>query len=110
MPIIPPDLREKPQSKNGPGSLGFVFISLFLVISSAQVDENRIYQTDSLGNIQYHKPSYTIQNDGRIIETDPIGNKQYHKQQYQIKGDRIYQIDSLGNIQHHKPQAVIKRE
>ena len=64
-----------------------------LITLSAYADEKRIYQTDPLGNIQYNKPSQTIQNDGRIIQTDPYGNKQYNKQQYQIKGDKIYQTD-----------------
>lgn len=85
-----------------------LFISLALFVSSVQADEKRIYQTDSFGNIQYHKPSYTFQKDGRIIETDPMGNKQYHKQRYQIKGDKLFQIDSQGNIQYHKPKFVIK--
>ena len=84
------------------------FSLMMLLIQSAHTEEKRIYQTDSLGNIQYHKPSYSLQKEGRIIETDPIGNKQYHKQQYQIKGDKIYQIDSLGNIQYHKPSLTIK--
>jgi len=79
-----------------------------LVTMPAHADEKRIYQTDSIGNIQYNKPSQTIQNDGRIIQTVPIGNKQYDKQQYQIKGDRVYQSDSAGNIQYNKPQLKIK--
>jgi len=65
-------------------------------------EENQIYQTDSVGNIQYQNPSYIIQKDGRVIQTDPIGNKQYNKQQYQIKGDKIYRTDSVGNIQYHQ--------
>ena len=81
------------------GSLLFGLISF-----TVQAQEQRIYQTDSLGNIQHHKPSYTVRKDGRIIQTDPYGNKQYHKQQYQIKGDKIYQTDSVGNIQYHKPK------
>lgn len=80
----------------------------WLVAISAHADEKRIYQTDSIGNIQYNKPSQTIQNDGRIIEIDPYGNKQYQKQQYQIKGDKIYQTDSVGNIQYDKSQRRIK--
>lgn len=75
-----------------------------LITLSAHADEKRIYQTDSLGNIQYNKPSYTIQKDGRIIETDAVGNKQYDKQQYQIKGDKTYPVDSLGYIQYNKPK------
>ena len=79
-----------------------------LITSSAHADEKRIYQTDTIGNIQYNKPSYTIQNNGRIIQTDPIGNKQYDKQQYQIKGDKIYQSDTVGNIHYDKPQFLNK--
>jgi hypothetical protein len=75
---------------------------------SAISEEQRIYQIDSLGNTQYHKPSFSIRKDGRMIETDPLGNKQYHKQQYQLHGDKVYQTDSLGNIQYHKPQLKMK--
>ena len=39
----------------------------------------------------------------RIYQTDSVGNKQYHKQQYQIKDGKVYQTDSVGNIQYHKP-------
>ncbi|MDY0014437.1 MAG: hypothetical protein RBS40_16295 [Rhodocyclaceae bacterium] len=80
-----------------------ITVASILPVTTASADEKRIYQTDSVGNIQYHKPSYTVRQDGRIIETDSVGNKQYHKQQYQIKGDRVYQTDSVGNIQYHKP-------
>jgi hypothetical protein len=88
--------------------LAFKLLLFGLITLSTHADEKRIYQTDSLGNIQYNKPSHTIQENGRIIQTDPIGNKQYHKQQYQIKGDTVYQTDSLGNIQYDKPQQKIK--
>jgi hypothetical protein len=84
-------------------------LSLFALLAlSAHAEEQRIYQTDSLGNLQYNKPSLVIQKDGRVIETDPIGNKQYQKQQYQIKGDKVYQSDSVGNIQYHEPHRQIK--
>jgi len=82
-----------------------ISISLFAFLPlSAHAEEKRIYQTDSLGNTQYNKPSYTIQKDGRIIQTDAVGNKQ----QFQIKGDKTYPVDSLGNIQYHKPQFKSK--
>ncbi len=80
----------------------FVAISILLA-GTTSAEDKRIYQTDSVGNIQYHKPSYTVRQDRRIIETDSVGNKQYQKQQYRIKGDREYQTDSVGNIQYHKP-------
>ena len=86
--------------------LGLQVLALFA--EPAIAEEKRIYQTDSLGNIQHHKPSYSIRNDGRIIETDPLGNKQYHKQQYQIMGEKVYQTDSLGNIQRLEPHLKAK--
>jgi len=76
-----------------------IVVFSFLYSSSVIAE---IYQTDSVGNIQYQKPSYTVRKDGRVIQTDPIGNKQYNKQQYQIKGDKIYRTDSVGNIQYHQ--------
>lgn len=90
-------------------NVGLGSIGLFLSATIAIAEESRIYQTDSTGNIQYHKPSAVVQESGRIIETDPYGNKQHHQQQYQIKGDRIYQTDKFGNIQYHKPHGVVKK-
>lgn len=81
---------------------------LLLLVLNVSADEARIYQQDSTGNTQYHKPSAVIQKDGRIIETDSVGNKQYHKQQYKIKDGKMYQTDSVGNIQYHKPHSVIQ--
>jgi len=81
----------------------FFALVLMLPMTSMSAEEKRIYQTDSVGNVQYHKPSYVVRQDGRIIETDSVGNKQYHKQQHQIKDGKVYQTDSVGNIQHHKP-------
>lgn len=83
--------------------------ALLILVLNVSAEEVKIYQKDSAGNTQYHKPSAVIQNDGRIIETDSVGNKQYHKQQYQIKDGKVYQTDSVGNIQYHKPQAVIRK-
>ena len=83
-----------------PSTISFSLFLSSLLTFSAHADEQRIYQTDSLGNIQYNKQSYAIQKNGRIIQTDPIGNKQYDKQQYQIKGDKTYPVDSLGNTQY----------
>lgn len=79
-----------------------------LSLATASADEKKIYQTDSVGNIQYHKPSYTVRQDGRVIETDSVGNKQYHKQQYQIKDGKVYQTDSVGNTQYHKQDFTHK--
>ena len=82
---------------------------MLLLVLKVSAEEVRIYQQDSAGNVQYHKPSAVIRKDGSIIETDSVGNKQYHKQQYQIKDGKIYQTDSVGNIQYHKPHGVIMK-
>lgn len=91
-------------------------LRLFLIVAGlcsgyavAWADEVRIYEQSSTGNIQYHKPSAVIQQNGRVIETDQFGNKQHHKQQYQIKDGKVYQTDSVGNIQYHKPKGVMKK-
>jgi len=81
---------------------------LTLLTVAAHAGEQRVYQQNSAGNIQYNKPSYAARKDGRIIETDAIGNKQYHKQQYQMKDEKIYQVDSIGNIQYNKPRFLVK--
>jgi hypothetical protein len=44
------------------------------------------------------------QQDGkRVYQSDAIGNIQYHKQSWVIKGGKLCPTDTLGNIQHHKP-------
>ena len=43
----------------------------------------------------------------RIVQTDSVGNKQYHKPQYVVKDNKVYQTDSVGNVKYHKPQLVI---
>lgn len=85
-----------------------IFCAFVMFSMNISAIEAIIYQQDAIGNIEYHKPSYAIQNNGRIIETDTIGNKLYHKQQFQIKGGKIYQTDSVGIVQYHKPQLIIK--
>ena len=88
-----------------------LLIPLFVLFSAlCHAQEQRIYERDAMGRIQYHKPSYVVQDNGRVIETDAIGNKQYHKQQYQIKDGNIYQVDSLGNTQYHKPSLTVQKK
>lgn len=86
-----------------------ILVLLVLLCPAISIADSRMYEADPLGNIQYNKPSLTVQRDGRIYETDPLGNKMYNHQQYQIKGDKVYQTDSLGNIQYHKPALTIKK-
>ncbi len=80
---------------------------LALVAHSAQAADTRVHQTDAYGNIQYHKPSYTIKPDGRVIQTDAYGNKQYHKQQYLNKDNKIVPVDAYGKRQYKKPALTI---
>jgi hypothetical protein len=63
-----------------------LFTTLIIFAFATQAADKRIYSTDTIGNRQYDKPSYTITNDGRIYETDSIGNKRYDKQSYRIEG------------------------
>jgi hypothetical protein len=74
--------------------------------ASAQPAEQRIYRNDSVGNIRYHVPSWTVQPDGRVIETNRYGEKMYHKQQYKIVGNQTVPIDTVGNPQAHKSSTV----
>ena len=86
------------------------WLCFILIFSSAVfAKEQRIYQTDRFGNIQYNKPSYTIQENGRIVETDRFGNKQYQNGRYQIKADKIQAVDRFGNVQPNKPGFSIKK-
>lgn len=63
-----------------------IFILIVLIVSNvANAKEIRVYQTDTVGNIQYHKPSYVITEKGQVIPVDLVGNKQYHKQQFKIE-------------------------
>lgn len=46
-----------------------------------------IYQVNSLGDRQYHKPAYVIEGN-KIIQVDTLGRKQYHKPILEIKGNK----------------------
>jgi hypothetical protein len=84
------------------------FASLMIFALSSHAADKRIYSTDTIGNRQYDKPSYTITDNGRIYETDSIGNKRYDKQSYRIEGDKIFPTDSIGNRQYNKPAFEMK--
>lgn len=83
-----------------------LFIMLSLFVSVLCNAEERIIETDSIGNKQYHKQQYVTQGD-KIYQTDSVGNTQYHKPSYKVEGSRIYQTDTVGNIQYHKPSYSI---
>ena len=80
-----------------------ILLTILFFALSTQATEKRIYSTDSIGNRQYDKPSYTITDNGRIYETDSIGNTRYGKQSYRIEGNKILPTDSIGNRQYDKP-------
>jgi len=79
--------------------------ALLIIVSSvasaptalAQERTTIIRSIDPYGNVQYSKPSLSVQPDGRIVEVDPYGNRQYHKPQYQIESGRVIQKDAYGN-------------
>ncbi|MDD5215858.1 MAG: hypothetical protein PHQ03_10025 [Methylococcales bacterium] len=85
-----------------------LFTSLIIFALSAQAADKRIYSTNTIGNRQYDKPSYTITDNGRIYETDSIGNKRYDKQSYRIEGDKIFPTDFTGRRQYDKPAFEMK--
>lgn len=62
-----------------------VFVLFLLISNGISAREVRVYQTDTVGNIQYHLPSYVITEKGQVILVDLVGNKQYHKQQFKIE-------------------------
>jgi len=92
------------RTANALGLIVAISILFAPLSSAAQEKERRIYQADSLGNIRYNKPSWTVQSDGRVIETNQYGEKMHHRQQYKIIGDQIVATDVVGNPQWHKPR------
>jgi hypothetical protein len=74
--------------------------------TNGQQQERRIYQADSVGNVRYHAPSWTVQSDGRVIETNRYGEKMHHKQQYKVVGEQVIPVDSVGNQQPHKGASI----
>ena len=89
---------------------GLIALLLVSIWTNPATAEKRVYQTDKYGNIQYHLPSYTIQENGRIVETDKFGNKQLHKDQWVIQGDKIKPTDKFGNVRQHKPSMTVKNK
>ena len=54
-------------------------IALLIAFSAlAQQEGKRVYQKDSIGNIQYHKQSWIIVK-GQMCPVDTIGSRQHHK-------------------------------
>ena len=76
-----------------------VFVSLTAVSEEPRqappAKEAKVYQTDKIGNVQYHKPSQVVRPDGKVMQVDPYGNRL--QQQYEVRGDKVYATDSLGN-------------
>ena len=54
-------------------------IALLIAFSAiAQQEGKRVYQKDSIGNIQYHKQSWIIVK-GQMCSVDTVGSRLYHK-------------------------------
>jgi hypothetical protein len=104
-------------SRTRPPKAAAIAITLLSIHSSAisqppssqqQQQQRHLYQTDSVGNLKYHAPSWTIQPDGRVIERNRYGDNLYHKQQYRVIGDQVMPIDSVGNPQPHKGVGTLR--
>lgn len=44
---------------------------------------------------------------GRIWQTDALGNIQYHKPSAVTVGNKVYQTDAIGNIKYNKPSLIV---
>jgi hypothetical protein len=56
-----------------------ITLALLIAFSAiAQQEERRVYQKDSIGNIQYHKQSWIIVK-GQMCPVDIVGSRQHHK-------------------------------
>lgn len=54
-------------------------LALLIAFSAiAQQEGKRVYQKDSIGNIQYHKQSWIIVK-GQMCPVDTVGSRLYHK-------------------------------
>ena len=51
---------------------------LISISAIAQQEGKRVYQKDSIGNIQYHKQSWIIVK-GQMCPVDTVGSRLYHK-------------------------------
>ena len=62
------------------GTFRFLTVALFFVAANAfaQQEGKRVYQKDSIGNIQYHKQSWVIVK-GQMCPVDTVGSRLYHK-------------------------------
>ena len=67
---------------------------------------DRIYHADATGQIQHHKPSWTVAKDGRVVENDAYGHPQHQKMHCgraaagvpEVEGVKIYETDAYGNV------------
>jgi len=56
-----------------------ITLALLIAFSAiAQQEGKRVYQKDSIGNIQYHKQSWIIVK-GQMCPVDTVGSRQHHK-------------------------------
>ena len=59
-------------------------MALLIAFSAiAQQEGKRVYQKNSIGNIQYHKQSWVIVKE-QMCPVDTVGARQYHKPCFEI--------------------------
>ena len=62
------------------GTFRYLTVAMLFVAANAfaQQEGKRVYQKDSIGNIQYHKQSWVIVK-GQMCPVDTVGSRLYHK-------------------------------
>ena len=62
------------------GTFRYLTVAMLFVATNAfaQQEGKRVYQKDSIGNIQYHKQSWVIVK-GQMCPVDTVGSRLYHK-------------------------------
>ncbi len=77
--------------------MSYLFTFLFTFFApSTFAEEIQVFSTDSVGNRDYSKPTFSIQGD-KVYETDSVGNRKYDGQSYQIENNQLKSIDTVGN-------------
>ena len=85
-----------------------LFLSIFVVTTSAMAADVRIKQVDKYGNVRHDLPQKIVKGD-KIYQADKFGTIRYDLPHQVIKGDRIYQADKFGSIRYDLPsQKIVK--
>lgn len=73
----------------------WVIFFLAPLLSLPAVTEQRIYQTDRYGNIQYQKPSLTVQDNGRVVETDHTATSSTTRMAIRLKATGFTRLTAM---------------